>query len=140
MIRRVKLFSYWRDYALLSEIEAVSGNLPKAKENLVLATKLQKRQGLLMDTPREGRAALDRARNFIRLQEHNRWVERVSSHGKDQPAVDAVKQVKEVKQGSVVAARDAVKPSVTTEEKRQPPTDRSARRHGAAGHSGVGVL
>ncbi|MEX0806725.1 MAG: SNF2-related protein, partial [Candidatus Binatia bacterium] len=128
VIRRVKLFSYWRDYALLSEIEAVSGNLPKAKENLVLATKLQKRQGLLMDTPREVREALDRARNFIRLQEHNRWIERVSSQDSDQPAVDAVKQVKGVKQGGVVAARDAVKPSATTEEKRQPPTDRSEAR------------
>lgn len=128
VVRRVKLFSYWRDYALLSEIEAVSGNLPKAKENLVLATKLQKRQGFLTNTPREGRAALDRARNVIRLQEHNRWVERVSSHGKDQPAVDAVKQVKEIKRDGVVAARDAVKPSATTEEKRQPPPDPSEAR------------
>ena len=132
VIRRVKLFSYWRDYALLSEIEAASGNLPKAKENLVLATRMQKRQGLLADTPREIREALDRARNFIRLQEHNRWVERVSSHGKDQPAVVAVKQVKEVKQDGVVAARDAVKPSATTEEKRQPPPDQSEARAATA--------
>ena len=66
VVRRVKVFSYWRDYALLSEIEAVSGNLSKAKENLVLATKLQKRQGFLTDTPREGRAALDRAARWPR--------------------------------------------------------------------------
>lgn len=122
VIRRVKLFSYWRDYALLSEIEAVSGDLRKAKENLVLATKLQKRQGLLMDSRQEVREALDRARNVIRLQEHNRWVERVSFEGKDQPPVDAVRQVKGVKQGGGAASRDAVAPSAT-EEKRQPPGD-----------------
>ena len=84
LMRRIKLASYWRDYALLSEIEAVSGNLTKARENLGLATKLQKRQRFLMDTPGEIREALDRARNLIRLQEHNRWVERISSQGKIQ--------------------------------------------------------
>ncbi|MGH7797954.1 MAG: DEAD/DEAH box helicase [Candidatus Binatia bacterium] len=132
VIRRVKLFSYWRDYALLSEIEAVSGNLPKAKENLALAIKLQKRQHTLADTRREIKEALDRARNFIRLQEHNRWVERVSSQGEDQSAVDAVRHGKGVKQGGVVAARDAVKPSAMSEEKRQPPTDESEARAATA--------
>ena len=127
VIRRVKLFSYWRDYALLSEIEAATGNLPKAKANLVLATKLQKRQGFLTDTPRQVKEALDRARNVIRLQEHNRWVERVSSPGKDPSAVDAA-----VKQGGVIAALDAVKPSGTTEEKRQPPPNQREVRAVAA--------
>ena len=125
VIRRLKLCSYWRDYALLSEIEAVSGNLPKAKENLVLATKLQKRQGWLMDTPREVREALDRARNVIRLQEHNRWIARVSSQADAQPA--GVKPG-----GAAVAARDAVKPSAATEEKRQFPTDQSEARAATA--------
>ena len=35
VMRRIKLASYWRDYALLSEIEAVSGNLTKAKERWI---------------------------------------------------------------------------------------------------------
>jgi len=79
LVHRIKLASYWRDYALLSEIDAVSGNLTKAKENLALATKLEKRQRVLADTRREVKEALDRARNIIRLQEHNRWVERIST-------------------------------------------------------------
>ena len=58
LMRRIKLASYWRDYALLSEIEAVSGNLTKARENLGLATKLQKRQRFLMDAPREAKEGL----------------------------------------------------------------------------------
>jgi tetratricopeptide (TPR) repeat protein len=57
LMRRIKLVSYWRDYALLSEIEAASGNLTKARENLTLATKLQKRQRTLADTRREIREA-----------------------------------------------------------------------------------
>ena len=32
LMRRIKIASSWRDYALLTEIEAVSGNLTKAKE------------------------------------------------------------------------------------------------------------
>lgn len=78
LMRRIKLASCWRDYALLSEIEAATGSLKKAKENLVIATKLQKRQRFLMDSPQEGKA-LDRARNLIRLHEHNQWVQRISS-------------------------------------------------------------
>lgn len=31
LMRRIKMASYWRDYALLSEIEAMSGNLTKAR-------------------------------------------------------------------------------------------------------------
>jgi superfamily II DNA or RNA helicase len=91
VMQRVKLFPYWRDYALLSEIEAVIGHLTKARENLSLAIQLQKRQRTLMDSRQEIKEALDRARNFIRLEEHNRWVERVSSHGKVEPP--PVKQV-----------------------------------------------
>ncbi|MBI2227877.1 MAG: hypothetical protein HYU46_02115, partial [Deltaproteobacteria bacterium] len=87
LMRRIKLASYWRDYALLSEIEAMSGNLTKAKENLTVATKLQRRQRLLMDSPQEARKALDRARDLIRLQEHNRWVERISSRNQVQTRV-----------------------------------------------------
>ncbi|HSE85416.1 MAG TPA: SNF2-related protein [Candidatus Binatia bacterium] len=114
LMRRIKLASYWRDYALLSEIEAVSGNLTKARENLGLAMKLQKRQRFLMDTPREVREALDRARNLIRLQEDNRWVERISSPSKVEPPR---KQV-----GVPVAA--AKLPAVT-EEKKQSQLDKS---------------
>jgi superfamily II DNA or RNA helicase len=116
LMRRIKLASYWRDYALLSEIEAASGNLTKARENLGLATKLQKRQRFLMDTSREIREALDRARNLIRLQEHNRWVECISSQTKVQrPAW---------KRG-VPAPRDAAKLPAVTEEKKQPRLDKS---------------
>ncbi len=79
LMQRIKLASYWRDYALLSEIEATIGNLIKAKENLAIATKLQKQQSFLMDSARDARKALDRVRDLIRLQEHNRWVMRVSS-------------------------------------------------------------
>lgn len=119
LMRRIKLASYWRDYALLSEIEAVSGNLTKARENLGLAAKLQKRQRFLMDTPREVREALDRARNLIRLQEHNRWVERVSSQSKVQrPAGE----------GSVPALGRAAKLPVVTEEKTEPRLDKSEAR------------
>jgi len=111
LMRRIKLASYWRDYALLSEIEARSGNLTKARENLGLATKLQKRQRFLMDTPGEVREALDRARNLIRLQEHNRWVERISSQGKVQrPAGER----------GVAAPGGAAKLPTATEEKKQP--------------------
>ena len=116
LMRRIKLASYWRDYALLSEIEAVSGNLTKARENLGLATKLQKRQRFLMDTPREVREALDRARNLIRLQEHNRWVEHISSQGKVQrPAGER----------GVPAPGGAAKLPTVTEEKKQPRLDKS---------------
>jgi superfamily II DNA or RNA helicase len=116
LMRRIKLASYWRDYALLSEIEAVSGNLTKARENLVLATKLQRRQRFLMDTPREVREALDRARNLIRLQEHNRWVERISSQGKPQRPAG---------KGNVSALGRAATLSAVAEEKKEPRLDKS---------------
>ena len=117
LMRRIKLASYWRDYALLSEIEALSGNLTKARENLDLARKLQKRQRFLMDTPREVREALDRARNLIRLQEHNRWVERISSQAKVQrPAGER----------GVPAPGGAAKLPAVTEAKKQPLDKREA--------------
>ena len=84
LMRRIKLASCWQDYALLSEIEAKSGNLTMAKENLTVATKLQRRQRLHMDSPQEARKALDRARDLIRLHEHNRLVERISSRNEAQ--------------------------------------------------------
>ena len=116
LMRRIKLASYWRDYALLSEIEAVSGNLTKARENLGLATKLQKRQRFLMDTPREAKEALDRARNLIRLQEHNRWVEHISSQGKvHRPAEER----------GVPTPGSAVKLPAVIEEKKQLRLDKS---------------
>jgi superfamily II DNA or RNA helicase len=116
LMRRIKLASYWRDYALLSEIEAVSGNLTKARENLGLATKLQKRQRFLMDSPREVREAIDRARNLIRLQEHNRWVEHISSQGKVQrPAGES---------GVPLPGGPAKLPTVT-EQKKRPRLDKS---------------
>jgi hypothetical protein len=37
-----------------------------------------------MDSPQEGKQALDRARNLIRLHEHNQWVQRISSRDKAQ--------------------------------------------------------
>jgi superfamily II DNA or RNA helicase len=111
LMRRIKLASYWRDYALLSEIEALGGNLTKARENLDLARKLQKRQRFLMDTPREVREALDRARNLIRLQEHNRWVERISSQAKvERPDGER----------GVPAPGGAAKLPAVTEAKKQP--------------------
>ena len=116
LVRRIKLASYWRDYALLSEIEAVSGNLTKAKENLALATKLQKRQGFVADTPREVREALDRARNIIRLQEHNRWVERISFQSKVQPSA---------KERGDRATTDSSKSTAVTAEKKQPRLEES---------------
>jgi superfamily II DNA or RNA helicase len=116
LMRRIKLASYWRDYALLSEIEALSGNLTKARENLGLATKLQKRQRFLMDTPREVKEALDRVRNLIRLQEHNQWVERISSQGKVQrPAGE---------RGGPAPGGAAKLPTVT-EARKQPRLDKS---------------
>jgi superfamily II DNA or RNA helicase len=114
VLRRIKLASYWRDYAVLSEIDAVSGNLTKAKENFALATRLQKRQRSLVDTPREVKEALDRARNVIRLQEHNQWVERISSQSKIQSPP---------KQNGTPAA--AAKSSTVTEEKKQPRVEKS---------------
>jgi len=111
VLRRIKLASYWRDYALLSEIDAVSGNLTKAKENLALAAKLQKRQGFLVDTPREVKEALDRARSIIRLQEHNQWVERISSQGEVQTPA---------KERGLSAPAGAAKLPAVTAEKKQP--------------------
>ena len=87
LMRRIKLASYWRDYALLSEIEAANGNVAKAKQNLAVALKLQRQQSFLTDSPGEARKALDRARNLIRLREHNDWAKRVSSREKVQPTV-----------------------------------------------------
>jgi len=121
LMRRIKLASYWRDYALLSEIEAASGNLTKAKENLAVATKLQKHQRFLMDSPREAREVLDRSRNLIRLQEHNRWVERISSRGKVQPPA---------KEREVPVTPEAPKSSTATEEKEEPRPEK-AEAHAA---------
>jgi superfamily II DNA or RNA helicase len=116
VMRRIKLAPYWRDYALLSEIEALSGNLTKAKDDLARATRLQKHQRFVMDAPREGRDALDRARNLIRLQEHNRWVERISSQGKAQPPA---------KERGVPAPAGTAKLPAAAEEKKQPRLDQS---------------
>ena len=119
LVHRIKLASYWRDYALLSEIDAVSGNLTKAKENLALATKLEKRQRVLADTRREVKEALDRARNIIRLQEHNRWVERISTQSKVQPPG---------KQGGILVRAAAAKvPTVPAEQKQRRPEGSEAR-------------
>ena len=87
VMRRIELDSFWRDYALLSEIDAVTGNLPSAKENLAIATKLQKRQRSQPDSPHEASKVLARVRDLLRLQEHNRWVTRLSSSGASQPPV-----------------------------------------------------
>ena len=112
LMRRIKLASYWRDYALLSEIEAMSGNLTKAKENLAVATKLQRRQRLLMDSPQEARKALDRARDLIRLHEHNRLVERISSRNQVQAPV---------KEREIPVTLVTAKPISATEGKTEPP-------------------
>lgn len=61
VMRRIALDSFWRDYALLSEIDAVTGNLPSAKENLAIATKLQKRQRSQPDFHNEAGKVLARA-------------------------------------------------------------------------------
>ncbi|HEY7555918.1 MAG TPA: SNF2-related protein [Candidatus Binatia bacterium] len=111
LVHRIKLASYWRDFALLSEIDAVSGNLTKAKENLALATKLQKRQRFLADTRREVKEALDRARNIIRLQEHNRWVERIATQSNVQPPG---------KQRDIPVPAAAAKLPAVTAERKQP--------------------
>ena len=115
VMHRIKLLSYWRDYALLSEIEAATGRLTKARENLALATKLQKRQRTLADTRREIKDVLDRARNLIRLQEHNQWVERVSSQSKVEPS-----PVKQVEQRRVPVTSNAVKPLTPAVEEKPP--------------------
>lgn len=91
LMQRIKIASYWHDYALLSQIEAKDGSLAKAKEILAIATRLQRRQRLLIDSPREAREVLDRAKDFIRLQEHNRWVMRISSPMSDKPAAQEAK-------------------------------------------------
>jgi SNF2 family DNA or RNA helicase len=127
LMRRIKLVSYWRDYALLSEIEAANGNLTKARENLALATKLQKRQRTLADTRREIREALDRARNFIRLQEHNRWVERVSSLDEVEPP-----PVRQVEQKGAPTTSNAVKPISAAVEKKPPRIEKSEGRAATA--------
>lgn len=93
LVQRIKIASYWSDYVLLSRIEAQDGNLVKAKEHLAIATKLQKQQRFLMDSPREAREALDRTRDFIRLQEHNRWVMRISSLTDGKPVAPEAKLV-----------------------------------------------
>ncbi len=111
LMRRIKLASYWRDYALLSEIEAMSGNLSKAKENLAVATKLQRRQRLLMDSPQEASKALDRARDLIRLHEHNRLVERISSRNQVQSPV---------KERGIPVTLATAKPISATEGKKEP--------------------
>jgi hypothetical protein len=81
LMRRIKLASYWRDYALLSEIEAISGNLTKARENLGSPRSFKNANAFSWTVREKLREALDRARSLIRLQEHNRWVERISSQG-----------------------------------------------------------
>jgi hypothetical protein len=110
VMHRIRLLSYWRDYALLSEIEAATGHLTKARENLALATKLQKRQRTVADTRREIKETLDRARDFIRLQEHNQWVERISSQATVRPLI------KHVKQRNALATPNIVQPAAATEE------------------------
>ncbi len=111
LMRRIKMAPYWRDYALLSEIEAISGNLTKAKENLTMATKLQRRQRLLMDSHQEAKKILDGARDFIRLREHNQLVERVSSQSKVQSSV---------KKSESPVTPAAAKPTSKTEGKKEP--------------------
>jgi superfamily II DNA or RNA helicase len=127
VMHRIKLLPYWRDYALLSEIEAATGHLTKARENLALATKLQKRQRTLADTRREIREALDRARNLIRLQEHNRWVERISSLGKVEPS-----PVKQVEQIGAPATSNAVETISAAVQKKPPRIETSEGRTATA--------
>jgi superfamily II DNA or RNA helicase len=85
VMRRIKTASYWRDYVLLSEIDAASGNIPGAKQSLAIATKLQRQQRFLMESPQEGKKVLDSARAFIRVREHNQWVARISAQGRAEP-------------------------------------------------------
>jgi superfamily II DNA or RNA helicase len=127
VMQRIKLLPYWRDYALLSEIEAATGHFTKARENLALATKLQKRQRTLADTRQEIKEALDRARDFIRLEEHNRWVERVSSQGKVEPPL-----VKQVEQRRALATANGLKPITATLEKKPSPIEKSDGRAATA--------
>jgi superfamily II DNA or RNA helicase len=82
VIRRIKLAGYWLDYLLLSQIEAITGKLTEAKQNLAIAIKQQRRQRFLPESPEEVKKSFDRTRAVIRLQEHNQWVERISSQGK----------------------------------------------------------
>ena len=112
LMRRIKLAPFWRDYALLSEIEALSGNLAKAEKALAIAKKLQKRQRFSIDSPREATKVLDRARDLIRLQEHNQWVNRISSGGKAQPAP--------AKENRVPVRPNAAKSTTPTEAKKEP--------------------
>jgi superfamily II DNA or RNA helicase len=79
LLRRIKIASHWHDHALLGQIEAEIGNLTKAKEHLSIATKLQKQQRGLTHSPKRARELIDQTGAFIRLQEHNSWVARLSS-------------------------------------------------------------
>jgi superfamily II DNA or RNA helicase len=123
LMHRIKLTPYWRDYTLLSEIEATSGNLKRARENLAVAIKLQKRQRFVMESPREARKVLDRARDLIRLQEHNQWVNRVSSGGKFKAPV---------KESGLPATPKVRRLTSPTEEKNEPPRDKPVSQAGAA--------
>ena len=111
LMRRIKRASYWRDYVLLSEIDAMNGNVTMAKQDLAVAIKLQRRQRLLMDSPQEAKKVLDGARDFIRLREYNQLVERVSSQSKVQSSV---------KKSESPLTPAAAKPTSKTEGKKEP--------------------
>jgi SNF2 family DNA or RNA helicase len=74
LMRRIKLDSFWRDYALLSEIDAEAGNLSSAKENLAVASKLFEQQRSQLDSHNEAGKVLARIRDNLLLHEHNRLV------------------------------------------------------------------
>ena len=87
LMRRIKLDSFWRDYALLSEIDAEAGNLSSAKENLAVATKLFEQQRSQLDSHNEASKALARIRDNLRFHEHNRLITARASQNPSPPLV-----------------------------------------------------
>ena len=72
-MRRIKLDSFWRDYALLSEIDADAGNLSSAKENLAVASKLFEQQRSQLDSHNEASKVLARIRDNLRSTNTIDW-------------------------------------------------------------------
>lgn len=125
VMKRIRLAPSWDDYALLSEIEAKTGQIAKAKEYLELAGKLQKKQQGARHCGGDAKTILSHARDILKLEEYTRWVKgaglfvgtgKVKGSGKiEQKSVPAPRSSTK-KEGISPAAKEVPPPASLSQE------------------------
>lgn len=85
VLKRLRLAASWDDYALLSEIEARTGQILTAREYLARAVNLQKKQRWARYSSADAQTILSHTRDVLKLAEYNSRLKETGSLQKHAP-------------------------------------------------------